>query len=295
MSELVRRRNPAQALADVLRDLWAEPSGKVGLLIVGPLLLVVAFAPWISPYDPAAQSVANRLEGPSADFWLGTDHIGRDLLSRVMHGSRIALGVAVPAVVGAMLVGLLLGLLAGYLGGRFDAAMLVVTDSLQSFPAVFLALTILALLGPSLQNVVIVVALAFAPGYARVARASVLAVRDHPYVEAERALGAGTSRILFVHVLPNVMAPLFILMAIDLPVAVTIEAGLSFLGVGVPPPEPSWGVILADGFSRVRDAPWPVVWAGVALMVTTLGFTLLGETLRDRLDPTLRDVRRGNA
>lgn len=280
-------------MASLLRDVAGRSTGLLALVILGGLLLAITIGPLLVA-DPAAQDVARRLEGPSADYLLGTDHLGRDLLARVVVGARIALGVAVPAVAVAMVLGLVLGLAAGYLGGLVDKAVVVVTDALQAFPAVILALAFLALLGPSLTNVVIVIALAFAPGYVRVARASVFAIQKDVFVEAERSLGASDLRTVAVHILPNVIAPMLILMAIDLPVAVTIEAGLSFLGLGVPPPTPSWGVILSDGFARVRDAPWPMIAPGVALVLTTLGFTLFGEALRDRLDPTVRKVRKGN-
>lgn len=274
---------------EVLRDISRRPPGLLALIIIAGLVVAVTIGPWMVA-DPAAQDIARRLEGPSSNYWLGTDHLGRDLLARLVVGSRIALGVAVPAVAIAMVVGVVLGLAAGYLGGRTDNVVIVVTDTLQAFPAVVLALAFLALLGGSLTNVIIVIAIGFAPGYARVVRASVLAIKEDVFVQAERSLGARTGRVIGVHILPNVLAPMLILMAIDLPVAVTIEAGLSFLGVGVPPPTPSWGVILRDGFDRVRDAPWPVIWSGLTLMLTTLGFTLLGESLRDRLDPRVRRV-----
>lgn len=279
------------ATMEVLRDIIRRPTGLLALVIIAGLVVAVAIGPWMVA-DPAAQDIARRLEGPSSDYWLGTDHLGRDLLARLVVGSRIALGVAVPAVTIAMVVGVVLGLAAGYLGGRTDNVVIVVTDTLQAFPAVVLALAFLALLGGSLTNVIIVIAIGFAPGYARVVRASVLAIKEDVFVQAERSLGARTGRVIWVHILPNVLAPMLILMAIDLPVAVTIEAGLSFLGVGVPPPTPSWGVILRDGFDRVRDAPWPVIWSGLTLVLTTLGFTLLGEALRDRLDPRVRRASR---
>jgi peptide/nickel transport system permease protein len=187
-------------------------------------------------------------------------------------------------------LGLVLGLTAGYLGGRVDNALIVVMDSAQAFPTVILALALLAVLGASLRNILIVIAITFAPQYARVARASVLAVKQNPFIEAERALGARNLRVVGVHILPNIMAPLFILLAMNIPAAITVEAGLSFLGVGVQPPTPSWGVILAEGFERVREAPWPVLDTGLALMLATLGFTLLGETLRDVVDPRLRAI-----
>ena len=277
--------------AHVLREVARRPAGLFGLVVVATLLLIVLFAPQIAPYEASAQKITDRLEGPSLTHLFGTDELGRDLYSRILYGSRIALGVAIPAVLAALVVGLIIGTVAGYLGGWVDNALVVVMDTVQAFPTVILALALLALLGPSLQNVIIVIVVSFAPGYARVARASLLSAKQDLYVEAERALGAGDGRIVGVHILPNIVAPLFILLAMDLAAAITIEAGLSFLGVGVPPPTPSWGVILADGFNRVRDTPWPVLSAGLVLMITTLAFTMLGETLRDVVDPRLAGTR----
>jgi peptide/nickel transport system permease protein len=272
--------------------LASSPAGLFGLVVVTGLLVLAVFAPQIAPYDPAHLDVVNRLQGPSADHLLGTDQLGRDLLSRLVFGVRVELRVAIPATIGALALGVLLGLVAGYLGGRVDNALIVVMDTIQAFPAVILALTILALLGPSLGNVAIVLGVALAPAFARVTRALVLAVKQNPYIEAERSLGAGTPRIVLVHVAPNILPPLLTLVAMTLPIAIAAEAGLSFLGLGVQPPTPSWGVILADGFTYVRDAPWAVVWTGLALMVTTLGFTFLGEALRDELDPRLAGALR---
>lgn len=276
----------------LLRDVVSRPSGLFGLAVVAGLVLVVVFAPVIAPYDPSAQSIADRLEGPSRDHLFGTDQLGRDLLSRLIFGTRVALAIAVPAVLGALLFGLVLGTIAGYVGGWVDNALVVVTDAIQAFPAVVLALALLAVLGPSLRNVILVIVVSFTPGYARVARALVLAMKEQPFVEAERSLGAKNLRIVLVHILPNVIAPLFILMAMDIPAAITVEAGLSFLGLGVQPPTPSWGVILSDGFDRVRDTPWPIVWAGFVLCLATLAFTLLGEALRDTIDPRVAGLRR---
>ncbi|MFP4634704.1 MAG: ABC transporter permease [Nitriliruptoraceae bacterium] len=288
-------RRPFQAAVGLLADIARRPTGLVALIIMAGLLVAVTVGPLLVG-DPAGQDIPRRLEGPSADYLLGTDHLGRDLLARLVNGARIAIGVAVPSVLIAMLIGLLLGLAAGYVGGRIDNAVVVLTDTIQAFPAIVLGVAILALLGPSMVNVIIVIALGFAPGYARVVRASVFAIKEDAFVQAERSLGSSTPRVLVLHILPNVIAPMLILMAIDLPVAVTIEAGLSFIGVGVPPPIPSWGVILNDGFDRIREAPWPVIWAALTLMITTLGFTLFGEALRDRLDPRVREAAgRGSA
>lgn len=275
-----------------LRDVASRPGGLFGLAVVTALVVILFFAPLLAPYDPATQTIADRLEGPSRDHLLGTDELGRDLLSRLLFGTRVALGVAFPAVLAALACGLLLGTLAGYVGGWVDTALVVVIDTLQAFPAVVLALALLAVLGASLRNVILVIAVSFTPGYARVARALVLATKENAFVEAERSLGASGFRIVARHIWPNIVAPLFILLAMDLPGAITVEAGLSFLGLGVQPPTPSWGVILSDGFERVRDNAWPVIGAGSALVLATLGFTMLGETLRDIIDPRVAGLRR---
>jgi peptide/nickel transport system permease protein len=293
--DLVRVGRPAHnALLDrltlrnsVLGDVLRRPLGALGLSIVTAFFLIVIFAPQIAPHTDTAQDLDRMLEGPTLTYPLGTDHLGRDLLSRLIYGSRIALGTALPAVSIALCFGLALGLAAGYLGGYVDNVILVILDSIQAFPGVILALTILALLGPSITNVILVIGFTWIPGYARVTRGQVLSVRQNLYVEAERSLGASRWRIIFVHILPNILAPLVILLAMDLPGVITFEAGLSFLGLGVPPPTPSWGAILSDGFDFIRNSPWPILWAGLTLMLTTLGFTLFGETLRDVLDPRL--------
>jgi peptide/nickel transport system permease protein len=275
----------------VLGDVVSRPLGALGFLIVLGFLCVVVFAPWLAPYSYEEQDIPNMLQGPSRQYPLGTDHLGRDLLSRIIYGSRIALGVAVPAIALALLGGTVLGLVAGYIGGGVDDLIVVVLDTIMAFPSVVLALAILALLGPSLINVVLVIGFAWTPGYARVIRAQVLSAKENLYVEAERSLGASTGRIVGRHVLPNVLAPLVILAAMDLPLVISFEAGLSFLGLGVRPPTPSWGVILSEGFDHIRRTPWPILWAGLTLMTITLGFTLFGETLRDVLDPRLSGTR----
>ena len=276
----------------LLREVVRRPAGAFGLVIVALLLLAAAFPALFAPSTVDAQDIPSRLQGPSWHHLLGTDELGRDLLSRLIFSCRIELGVAVPSVVAALVGGLILGVLAGYRGGMLDNALIVVMDSLQAFPAVILALVLLALLGSSLQNVIIVIAVAFIPNYARVSRALVLALKNNQFVEAERSLGASPLRLVLVHIVPNILAPLFILLAMDIPSAITVEAGLSFLGLGVQPPTASWGVMLSDGFARVQDSPWGVITPGVALMLATLAFTLLGETLRDVFDPRLSGVRR---
>ena len=276
----------------VLGQVLEQPLGALGFVIVLIFLLLVVFGPLLAPYDYAKQNLSRILEGPSKDYLLGTDHLGRDLLSRIMYGARIALGTAVPAVLISVIFGVILGLLGGYLGGPVDDGVVIILDSIQAFPGVILALAILALLGPSLVNEIFVIGIAWIPAYARVTRAQAMSAKNQMYVEAERSLGATDGRILLSHVLPNILAPLLILAAMDLPVVITFEAGLSFLGLGVRPPTPSWGVILSDGFKFVRNSPWPILWAGLALAITTLGFTVFAEALRDVLDPKLAGSRR---
>jgi peptide/nickel transport system permease protein len=274
-------------LGDVLR----QPLGVVGFVIVLMFVISVIFAPLIAPYDYARQDIPNRMQGPSAKYILGTDNLGRDLFSRLVYGSRIAFETALPAVGIALTVGMLLGLIAGYVGGWLDNLIVVIMDTLQAFPSIMLSLAILALLGPSLINVIAVIGLTWMPNYARVIRAQTLSIREKAYVEAERSLGATDTRLLLSHILPNVIAPALIMAAMDLPWVITFEAGLSFLGLGVRPPTPSWGAILSEGYDHIFETPWPILWAGLTLALTTLGFTLLGEALRDVLDPRLSGTR----
>jgi peptide/nickel transport system permease protein len=269
-----------------------QPGGAFGAIVVLVLMACALAAPLIAPYDYAQQDIPNRLQSPSAQHLMGTDHLGRDVFSRLVYGTRTALATALPGVLIALVIGLALGVLAGYLGGWAEGIVLIITDTFQAFPAILFALALLALIGPSTASVIAVIAIAFAPGYARVVRAQVLALKAQPYVDACRALGAGHLRLVAAHILPNIVAPLVILFAMDVASAITIEAGLSFLGLGVQPPTPSWGVVLSDGFGRIRQSPWPVLFASLALAVTTLGLTLFGEALRDALDPRLSRVVR---
>jgi peptide/nickel transport system permease protein len=273
-------------------ELLQRPAGVFGLVIILFLVFLFIFGPSIAPYSAIAQDIKHRLEPPSAAHLLGTDQLGRDLLSRLIVGTRVALGVAFPAVLFALVAGSILGLLGGYLGGWVDNTLIVITDSMQAFPSMMLALALLSLLEPSIQNVILVIAISYTPGYVRIVRAQVLAIRESQYIEVERAFGATDLRIALVHILPNILAPLFIMLAMDLPTAITTEAGLSFLGLGVRPPTPSWGVILNEGFQKIRISYWPVLATSLTLMISTLGFTLFGETLRDILDPRLTGSRR---
>lgn len=270
------------------RRLLHDPLGVFGLTLVGIIVFAAVFADWLAPYDPYALNVKARLQDPSLAHLMGTDQLGRDVFSRVLMGGRIALKVASICISSALGIGLVLGLLAGYGPRWLDNMLLLVFDSVRSFPTIMFALAVVTLFGPSLRTVILVIIVISIPTYARIVRTQTLSLKNTEFILAERSLGAGMVRVLSVHMLPNVIGPLFILASMDVPVVVTIEAGLSFLGLGVRPPTPSWGTIINDGYSFIRNTPWLVVAGGVPLIITTLGFTFLGEALRDIFDPKLR-------
>ncbi|MDE2789400.1 MAG: ABC transporter permease [Paracoccaceae bacterium] len=262
--------------------------GMFGLFLVIAFFLSALLAPWLATHDPNQLDIPSRLSGPTADHWLGADQLGRDTYTRVLYGGRVALKVAAIGVTTSLVIGLILGMIAGYGPRWLDNVLLLVFDTIRSFPTIVLALAAVSLLGPSLNLVLAIVIITSIPGYARLARTSTLALKNTEFILAERAIGVGTPRILALHVMPNVIGPLLILAAMDVPVVVTIEAGLSFLGLGVLPPTASWGTILNEGYLVIRTSPWPVIAGGIPLVLTTLGFTLLGESLRDIFDPRLR-------
>lgn len=265
--------------------------GVFGLVLVVLFFASAIFAPWVAPYDPNALDIPARLSDPSWVHLAGTDQLGRDTFSRVLYGGRVALKIAAIGVSLSLFIGLLLGVLAGYGPRWLDNLLLLAFDTVRSFPLIVLALATVAVTGPSLELVLVIIIVTSIPGYARLARTSTLALRNTEFIIAERALGASTGRIMLRHIMPNVVGPLLILGAMDVPVVVTVEAGLSFLGMGVLPPTASWGTILNEGYLVIRDTPWMVVAGGVPLVLTTLGFTFLGEALRDVFDPRLRKGR----
>jgi len=271
-----------------LRQLLANPLGCTGLVMVILIVVSAIGADWIAPYDYKALDVKARFSGPTMVHLFGTDNLGRDTFSRTLYGGRVALSVALIAVSLSLVIGVLLGILAGYGPRRLDNILLLLFDSVRSFPTIMFALAVITVVGPSINTVIGVVVVTSVPGYARIARTQTLALKNTEFILAERALGAGTGRVMFSHIVPNVIAPLLILASMDIPVVITIEAGLSFLGLGVKPPTPSWGSILSDGYSFIRDTPWMVVAGGIPLILTTLGFTFLGEALRDVFDPKLK-------
>jgi len=265
--------------------------GVFGLALVLLFFASAIFAHWFAPYDPNALDIPVRLAGPSWEHLAGTDQLGRDTFSRVLYGGRVALKIAAIGVSVSLFIGLVLGVLAGYGPRWLDNFLLLLFDTVRAFPTIVLALATVAVTGPSLELVLIIIIVTSIPGYARLARTSTLALKNTEFITAERSLGASTMRIMGRHLMPNVVGPLLILGAMDVPVVVTVEAGLSFLGLGVLPPTASWGTILNEGYLVIRDTPWMVVAGGIPLVLTTLGFTFLGEALRDVFDPRLRKGR----
>ncbi len=272
----------------VFGRVWRQPVGRFGLLLVVAVLLLGVLGPPLAPYDPNKLNILARFGAPSAAHWLGTDHLGRDLFSRMADGGRVALLVALSTIAIALAVGTLLGIAAAYALPWGERAILVVFDIVSAFPTLVFALAVVALLGPGLDKVILIVAITLTPHFGRVARAQTLSLRNSPFLEAERVLGAQPWRITAHHLVPNILGPLVVLASMDIPVVITIEAGLSFLGVGVPPPRASWGTLLHDGYTTLSQSPWPVIVAAGMLTLATLGFTLFGEALRDAIDPKLR-------
>jgi peptide/nickel transport system permease protein len=262
-----------------------RPATVLAVLVVILFVVIALAAPLIAPYDPLAQSYLRINAYPSPEHWLGTDQFGRDVLSRLLHGARTSLlfGLLSPAI--AALVGTALGVTAGYFGGVVDRVVSRVIDLLLAFPELLLAIMIAAALGGGFWDVVMVIALAFVPGFARVARAATLSVKQEPYIEASVAVGLTTLTIIRRHVLPNISAPIVVLVTLWVASAIRLEASLSFLGIGTRPPNPSWGNIIRDGLGNIFGSPWPIIGAGFAITVVVLAFNVFGDTVRDVLDP----------
>lgn len=278
--------------AGALADLWTlirrNKVTSFGAALVLVVLLSAVLAPWLAPYDPIEQSVANRLDPPSSEFPLGNDSYGRDILSRILYGGRISLFVSTSAILIAMVIGGALGILSGYIGGRFDRVLMAAMDVLLSFPTLIMGLLVMAMLGPSVGNLILAIALTAIAPFARIARAPTLAVKEREFVEAGRALGFSHLRIMGVHILPNVLSEIMVMGSLWLATAIRTEASLSFIGLGVRPPAPTWGGMIREGFENILDAPWLAVFPSIAILLVMLGLNLLGDGLRDATDPRLR-------
>jgi peptide/nickel transport system permease protein len=272
----------------VVLQLCSSPLGAFSVVIVALFFLVGLTADFITPFDPVKIDIRNKLTGPSWEHWLGTDQLGRDVMSRLIVGTKVALYLTVTSVSIALVIGTILGMLAAFTSQWVDWSLLLVFDTVRSFPTIMFALTVIALFGPSVDAIVGIIVVSTFPSYARLVRTQGMSLRNAEFIEVQRAMGASLPRILSKHVLPNVIGPVLIVASMDVPLVIGVEAGLSFLGLGVRPPTPSWGTILNDGFLFIRNTPWIVLAGGLPLVLTTVAFTSLGESLRDILDPKLR-------
>jgi len=291
-TETLRERYERVAAGGELADLWRRlrrnRAAVVGAGIVLVFVLLGVLAPVLVPYNPIQGSLNDRLLPFSGTHWLGTDELGRDLLSRILYGARVSLQIQIVAVVLALIVGVLLGSLSGYLGGYVDSLIMRCMDILLAFPGIFLALGIIAALGPGLVNLMFAAGISSIPQFARIVRASILSLKEREFVEAALALGSGSNRVMFRHLLPNCLAPIIVQSTLRMATVLLTASGLSFLGLGVQPPTPEWGAMLSNSRSYLVVAPHVATIPGVAIMVVVVGFNLFGDGLRDTLDPRLR-------
>jgi peptide/nickel transport system permease protein len=272
----------------MIRRLLTHRLGMVGLAVILLNVLVAILAPWVATHDPLKIDIAHRAAPPSKDYLFGTDDFGRDIFSRVIYGSRISLSISLLSVALAVVFGVMIGASAGYYGGWVDNIIMRCMDAVMSFPAILLAIAIMAVRGGHLYNVVLALGFVYIPRFARIVRGSVLSLKEKEFVEASLAMGNSDVFIIFRHILPNCLAPLIVQATISLAYAILAEAALSFLGMGAPPPAPSWGNILSDARNYMLDAPWMTVFPGVAITLSVLGYNLFGDALRDALDPRLK-------
>ncbi|CAM4463103.1 nickel transporter permease [Paenibacillus typhae] len=283
---------PAEKVSGPWRDAWKafrkNKTAMMGLCIIVFFILIALLAPLIAPYDYKEQELVNRLQAPSADHWFGTDDLGRDLFTRVLYGARISLWVGFFSVIGSIIVGTILGVLAGFYGKWIDMIISRLFDILLAFPGILLAIAIVAILGPSLQNALYAIAIVNIPTYGRLVRAKVLSLKEEEYITAARAIGMKNSRILLKHILPNSLTPIIVQGTLGIATAIIEAAALGFLGLGAQPPDPEWGKMLSDSRQFIQKAPWTVIFPGGAIMLTVLGFNLMGDGLRDVLDPRMK-------
>ena len=272
----------------IIYEIIKEPLGLIGFTLVLIVIFLSFGADLFSPFEPSEINIKDKLQSPSFIHILGTDQLGRDLFSRVLYGGRIALKVALISIFISMLIGIVVGVSAAMGKKWLDNFFLFIFDTIRSFPTIMFALAIVTLFGPSLETIIFIVILTQSPIYARIVRTQTLMVINSEYIQAEKVLGINYIRLMIIHIVPNVVGPLFILASMDIPFVIAIEAGLSFLGMGVRPPIPSWGSILNDGYSFIDNSPWPLIAGGLPLIITTIGFTFLGERLRDIIDPKLK-------
>lgn len=286
------RSRPVRMLRSVGRFARAKPLGAITGAIILLVVFVAIFAPALAPKDPTQTSLIDSLLPPSAEYPLGTDRNGRDMLSRIIYGARVSLGIGLGAVALGIIAGTVIGLVGGFLGGVVDMVMQRAVDMLLAFPTIVLAMAIVAAAGITYQNIIIAIGITIAPGVSRVVRSAVLSVRENQFVDAARALGATDLRMMLRHIFPNVAAPIIVLTSVVIGQAIISEATLSFLGLGIQEPRPSWGGMLSGNAQRhIEDAPWLVIFPGLALALVVFAFNMFGDALRDVLDPRLRGSR----
>lgn len=275
---------------EVWRRLKRNKMAVLGLIILIILVLLAVFADVIANYDNVVikQNLAHGLQGPSAAHWLGTDEFGRDIFARLVHGTRVSLQVGIVAVGISIVIGGILGAVAGYYGGKLDNTIMRIMDIFLAVPSILLAIAIVSALGPSIINLMLAISISSVPSYARIVRASVLSIRDQEFIEAAKAIGASNTRIIFRHIIPNSLAPVIVQATLGVASAILSTAGLSFIGLGIQPPAPEWGSMLSGGRQYLRYAWWVTTFPGVAIMITILSLNLLGDGLRDALDPRLK-------
>jgi peptide/nickel transport system permease protein len=283
------RPQPSTGVAPLLRAFNANKASWVGLALIVLVALAAIFAPLLAPHDPLEQNILDRLKPPTAEHLLGTDYFGRDTLSRLLYGARVSLIIGVGATLIAMTLGATIGMLAGWRGGRFDAVIMQVMDMLLAFPSLILGLIIVAMLGPSMTNIIAAIALTSVPTFARIARAPTISMKARDFVEAGRALGFSDTRILCRHILPNIFPEILVMGALWLANAVRTEASLAFIGLGLKPPTPTWGGMIREGFDNILDSAWLAIAPGVAILIVVFALNLLGDGLRDSIDPKLRN------
>nr|WP_163502160.1 ABC transporter permease [Halomonas socia] len=269
----------------VICELISNKVTLVGLIIIGAMLLLALLTPWIAPHSPYVQNAFNANQAPGGTHLWGTDHFGRDVLSRVIWGTRVSLLVGIGAPLLAGIAGTFVGTFAGYYGGWFDRIVMRLVDLLMSFPTLLLGVMIAAALGPGFSNVIAALSIALFPRFIRLARASTLTLCNEPYVEAAIAAGRSSSRVITKHIIPNLIGPIIVMATLWIATAIRLEASLSFLGLGTQPPSPSWGNIIRDGMNNILGTPYPIIFAGLAITVSVLAFNMVGDALRDALDP----------
>ncbi|MCW9050292.1 MAG: ABC transporter permease [Deltaproteobacteria bacterium] len=278
-----------RTLSDLIRVFNRNKTSWAGLVLLLFMVSLAVLAPWIAPYDPVDQNILSRLNPASAEHLLGTDQFGRDILSRILWGARISLTVGTISVLLGMAVGTVLGILAGYKGKYWDYLIMGVMDVFMAIPTLLMGLMVVAVLGPNLVNLTIAIALTVAPRFARIARAPTISIKNRDFIEAGRAMGFSDLRIMAGHIFPNILGELIVMGSLWIATAVRIEASLSFIGLGVKPPTPTWGGMIREGFQNILSEPWISIYPGIFILITVLAFNMLGDGLRDAIDPKLRN------